>query len=108
MKEDNNLEEQKQSGKGTGTKSRNLFKDTISRALLENDSKRLRALIEKAITFAEHAPPDRIGDFISILKFLSDRVDGRPAQAVEITDNTVNLPSAGQFKIVKIEATQGE
>lgn len=106
MSKDNILEEQKQSGKGTGSKSRNLFKDTISRALLENDSKRLRALVEKALYFAEH-DAIQVNDFITILKFLADRVDGRPAQAVEITDNSINLPSAGQFKIVKIEP-QGE
>lgn len=106
-KKDNNLEEQKQSGKGTGTKSRNLFKDTISRALLENDSKRLRALIEKAITLAEHVGPDKIGDFMTILKFLADRVDGRASQSIEITDS-VELPSAGQFKIVRLEPPSNE
>jgi hypothetical protein len=37
-----------------------------------------------------------------------ERVDGRPAQSVEITDNTIGLPTAGQFKIVKVEPTQGE
>ena len=108
MNKDNNLQEQKQSGKGTGTKSRNLFKDTITRALLENDSERLRALVEKAITLAEHVGPDKIGDFIAILKFLSDRVDGRPAQAIEISDNSIGLPNAGQFKIVRVEPISHE
>ena len=106
-KSDNILENQKQSGKGTGTKSRNLFKDTISRALLENDSKRLRALVEKALYFAEHEAI-QVNDFITILKFLADRVDGRPAQAIELSDNTVDLPSAGQFKLVKVEPPKDE
>ena len=102
-KEDNTLDPAKPKQRGV---TRNLFKDTIARALLENDSARLRALVEKAITLAEHVGPDKIGDFITILKFLSDRVDGRPAQAIEISDNTVNLPNAGQFKIVKIEPNE--
>lgn len=107
MKENNNLEEQKHSGKGTGTKSRTLFKDTITRALLENDSTRLRALVEKALYFAEH-DAIQVNDFITILKFLADRVDGRPAQSIEVSDNNTGLPSSTLFKIVKVEPTQGE
>lgn len=107
MKENNNLEEQKQGGKGTGTKSRTLFKDTITRALLENDSARLRALCEKALYFAEHEAI-QVNDFITIMKFLADRVDGRPAQSIEVSDNTIGLPSSTMFKIVKVEPNKGE
>lgn len=88
--------------------SRTLFKDAIARALLADNSKRLNALIEKAFTFAEHCPPDRLGDFVAIMKFLAERVDGRPAQSVEITDNTLELPSAGSFKIVRVEPAKDE
>jgi hypothetical protein len=39
---------------------------------------------------------------------LQDRIDGRAAQSVEITDRTVDLPSAGQFKIVKVEPNSND
>lgn len=104
MKQDNKLDTAKPKQRGV---QRNLFKDTISRALLENDSKRLRALVEKALYFAEHEAI-QVNDFITILKFLADRVDGRPAQAIEIQDNSLNLPSAGHFTLVRVEPPKGE
>lgn len=104
MKEINNLENQVPST-GSGTKNRQLFKDTLSRALLENDGKRLRALCEKALYFAEHEAI-QVNDFITILKFISERVDGRPAQAIEITEGANNNPSAQMFKIVKVSPNE--
>ena len=98
-KDDNKLEPAKLSQRGV---SRRLFTDTISRALLEKDSKRLRALVEKLIGFAEH-DAITVPDFLQIMKFLAERTDGKPHQSIELTDNSAELPSATQFKIVKVE-----
>lgn len=100
MSENKSLEKQVPST-GNGTKSRQLFKDTLTRALLADDSKQLRALCDKALKFAND-PNIEIGDFITILKFISERTDGRPAQSVEVIDGT-ERPSSGLFKIVRIE-----
>jgi len=102
MKETNNLEPNKRS-----PKSRTLFKDTLTRALLENDAVQLRMMCQQLIGIAVDGSlpiPDRL----NAVKIIMDRVDGRAAQSVEITDNTIGLPSAGNFKIVKVEPTQGE
>lgn len=82
--------------------SRTLFKDTLARALLADDSKQLRKLcdelliqaLDKNLTASER---------LSAIKLIIERVDGRPAQSIEVTDNT-DRPSAGLFKIVKIES----
>jgi hypothetical protein len=42
------------------------------------------------------------------MKVIIERVDGRPHQAIEITDNNMGLPSASQFKIVKVEPAKDE
>ena len=97
MKENNKLEPNKRS-----PKSRTLFKDTLTRALLENDSEKLRNLCDQIIFIAlDGSLP--LNDRLGFIKVVMDRVDGRPAQAIELTDNQVNLPNASQFKIVKVE-----
>ena len=106
MKEDSNLESPGQKERTKGV-SRTLFKDTLTRIALENDSVKLRKLCNQLWDIAlDGSLP--LNDRFQAMKYIMERIDGRPAQAVEVTDNTVNLPSAGQFKIVKIEATQGE
>ena len=106
MKENNKIENQAPST-GSNTKSRQMFKDTLTRALLENDSKRLRALCEKMLYFAEHEAI-QVNDFITIMKFIAERVDGKPAQAIEITDHSLTLPSVGQYKFVKVEPSKDD
>lgn len=104
---DNNIEKQKQSGKGTGTKSRTMIKDTMARMLLEDDGKKLRKLCEKFYYFIEHdaitAP-----DFLMFFKFLNERLEGRATQQIELSDAVESLPSASMFKIVKVEPTKDE
>ena len=81
--------------------SRTLFKDTLSRALLADDSKQLRALCDELLNQSldkNLAPSERL----AAIKLIIERVDGRPAQSIEVTDST-DRPSSGLFKIVKIE-----
>lgn len=104
MKEDNNLESPGPKERTKGT-SRTLFKDTLTRAALENDSEKLRKLCNQIWDIAlDGSLP--LQDRFTAMKMIMERIDGRPAQAIEIQDNTIGLPSAGQFKIVKIESQE--
>ena len=81
--------------------SRTLFKDTLARALLAEDSKKLRAICDDLLNIAidpNLSPTERM----TAQKIIMERVDGRPAQSLEIIEDT-NKPSTGTFKIVKIE-----
>lgn len=80
--------------------NRGIFKDTLARALLADDAKKLRAMCEQLCDIAldKNATP---GDRISAMKLIMERVDGRPAQQIEITGE--DKPSSGLFKIVKID-----
>lgn len=100
MSENNSLAPKKTSGGGV---SRNLFKDTLARALLADDSKKLRKMCEQLLDMTCDASLTA-GERISAMKLIIERVDGKPAQQVEVTDNT-DRPSAGLFKIVKIDGT---
>lgn len=62
-------------GNQNGTKQNRWWADTLKRALLQEDGKRLRALAEKLIAKAEE------GD-IAALREIGDRVDGKPAQTI--------------------------
>jgi ribosomal protein S6E (S10) len=62
-------------GNQNGTKQNRWWAETLKRALLQEDGKKLRALAEKLIARAEE------GD-IAALKEIGDRVDGRPQQAI--------------------------
>ena len=95
-KEDNNLSPNKRS-----PKSRTLFKDTLTRALLENDPKQLRMMCQTLIGIANDGSLP-LNERLKAIDLIMNRVDGRPAQAIEINEG-VELPSAGQFKIVKVE-----
>ena len=106
-KTDNNLEEQKQSGKGTGTKSRQMFKDTLSRALLADDGKKLRMLCDQLLNIALTGSLP-LNERLGYIKLIIERVEGRPAQAIEISDGGIELPSASQFRIVKVEPNRDE
>jgi len=80
---------------------RNLFKDTLARALLADDSKKLRAICDNLCEMAID-PSLSASERQGAIKIIMDRVDGRPAQSIEVTDST-DRPSSGLFKIVKIE-----
>ena len=99
---DNNLEPNKRS-----PKSRTLFKDTLTRALLENDSKQLRMMCQTLIGIANDGSLP-LNERLKAIDLIMNRVDGRPAQAIELSDPTVDLPSASQFKIVKVEPAKDE
>lgn len=101
-KTDNNLEPNKRS-----PKSRTLFKDTLTRALLENDSKQLRMMCQTLIGIANDGSLP-LNERLKAIDLIMNRVDGRPAQAIELSDNGVELPSASQFKIVKVEPNSNE
>ena len=102
-KKANNLESAKLPGRGV---SRRLFTDTFNRMLLAEDGKMLRKIAEKLQYYLEHEAI-QVNDYIMIIKFLAERTDGRPVQAIEVNDVT-ELPSAGQFKIVKVEQNKNE
>lgn len=101
MSNSNNSLETSQASRKNGI-NRTLFKDTLSRALLADDSKQLRKLcdellnqaLDKNLTAAER---------LNAIKLIIERVDGKPAQSIEVTDNT-DRPAAGLFKIVKVES----
>lgn len=84
-----------------GPKSRTLFKDTLTRALLEEDGKRLRKMTERLIALAldnSLSPMEQL----AAIKLIIERVDGRAPQAIEVTDVS-ERPEAGTFRIVKID-----
>ena len=64
-------------GNTNGRKENRLWAETIRRAVAQNDAQRLRALAEKLIAVAE------TGD-VAALRELGDRLDGKPAQQVQI------------------------
>lgn len=104
-KKDNNIE----TGGQIRTKgaSRTLFKDTLTRIALENDSAKLRKLCNQLWDIAlDGSLP--LADRFTAMKMLQDRIDGRAAQSVEITDGSVDLPSAGSFKLVKVEPAKND
>lgn len=69
-------------GNKNATKGK-LFEGVIKRALMENDGKRLRTIVEKIIERAED------GDMMAARELL-DRIDGKPKQAVEISGDAEN------------------
>lgn len=102
MKENNNIEkpEPKERTKGA---SRTLIKDTLTRMALENDGERLRQLGAVIWNIAlDGSLP--LADRQGFIKLLMDRVDGRPSQSIEVSDNNTGLPSSTMFKIVKVES----
>lgn len=52
--------------------------EVINRALIQGDGQRLRSIAEKLLTLAEN------GD-IQALKEVGDRLDGKPAQQVQLS-----------------------
>ena len=105
-KSDNQLEKSEQKDRYSGI-NRTLFKDTLTRALLADDSKKLRKLCDQILDIAlDGSLP--LQDRLAFMKVIIERVDGRPHQAIEITDNNMGLPSASQFKIVKVEPAKDE
>ena len=107
MKKDNKLEDQVLSGRGSGTKSRQMFKDTLSRALLADDGKKLRMLCDQLLDIALTGSLP-LNERLGYIKLIIERVEGRPAQSIELSDGGAELPSAGQFKIVKVEPTKDD
>lgn len=83
--------------------SRTLFKDTLARALLADDAKKLRAICDSLCDMALDNNLSAM-ERTAAIKLIIERVDGRPSQQIEVTDNT-ERPSAGLFKIVKIDGT---
>jgi len=67
-----------QPGNDNATKNK-LWSDTLRRALLADDAKKLRSLADRLIARAEE------GD-TSALKEIGDRLDGKPAQAITGAD----------------------
>ena len=54
------------------------WSEAINRALLADDGKRLRGIAEKIVTLAE-------GGDVQALKEIGDRLDGKPAQQVQLS-----------------------
>lgn len=63
------------------------FIDVLNRAIVQDDSKRLRSAAEKLLDLASVGEPWAI-------KEIADRLDGRPAQAVTVAgdaENPINM-----------------
>lgn|SRR5574343_379177 len=82
--------------------NRTLFKDTLARALLADDSKQLRKLCDEMLNQALNSNLSA-SERLAAIKLIIERVDGKPAQSVEVIDAT-DRPEAGLFKIVKVES----
>lgn len=105
-KEKKDLESPEQKVRTKGA-SRTLFKDTLTRIGLADNSEKLNKLCDQLweIALTGSLP---LSDRFTAMKFLMERVDGRPAQAIEIQDNNTGLPSSTMFKIVKVEPNSNE
>lgn len=66
-----------QSGNPNGNRKGQLFAQTLHRAIVQDDGKRVRAAIEKLLDLAEAGEPWAI-------KELADRLDGKASQAVDV------------------------
>lgn len=86
---------------GPSRPNRNLFKDCLTRSLLENDGQKMRQITDRLLEIAT-GPTFTPEQQMAAFKLIIERVEGRPSQQVEIHDNT-DKPSAGLFKIVKVE-----
>lgn len=64
-------------GNTNSSKTNRLWTDTIRRALVQQDGKRLRAIAEALIQKAE-------GGDINAIREIGDRIDGKSIQAVEM------------------------
>ena len=80
---------------------RNLFKDTLARALLAEDGKLLRKMSERLIEMAI-SPNMTPSEQLAAIKLIIERVDGRAKEAPD-EETGDNKPTAGLFKIVKVE-----
>ena len=66
-------------GNRNATKENRLWSETLRRALVQADGKKLRSLIDKLIEVGA------AGD-VSALKEIGDRLDGKPTQALTGSD----------------------
>jgi hypothetical protein len=76
-----------QSGNPAGVSKDRKFIDVLNRAIVQDDSKRLRSAAEKLLDLASVGEPWAI-------KEIADRLDGRPAQAVTVAgdaENPINM-----------------
>ena len=95
---DKELESAKPKARGV---HRNLFKDTLSRALLAEDGKLLRKMSERLIEMAisnSLTPSEQL----AAIKLIIERVDGRAKEAPDESTED-QKPTTGLFKIVKVE-----
>jgi HPt (histidine-containing phosphotransfer) domain-containing protein len=82
-----------QSGNPSGAKREKKFVAALNRAIASDDSERLRQAAEKLLDEAAAGQPWAIDQ-------LANRLDGRPAQAVEVSgdqDNPVQLKATVEF-----------
>ena len=80
--------------------NRTLFKDTLSRALLADDAKKLRAMCDQLLEMSLDKSLSA-GERLAAMKLIIERVDGRPKEQVD--DSGEDKPTVGMFKIVKVE-----
>lgn len=85
-------------GNKNATKNK-LWEDTLRRALLAEDGKKLRALAEKLIARAEE------GD-VTALKEIGDRIDGKPTQTIA-GDADRPLRTVSRIELAPLTASLG-
>ena len=69
------------------------WNDALRKAIVQDDSKRLRSAVEKLLDFASEGEPWAIRE-------LADRLDGKPAQSIG-SDPENPLPSSLIVSLVK-------
>lgn len=70
-----------QPGNDNAKKSNRVWQEAIKRVVAQGDSQKLRDLAEKLVSLAE------AGD-VAALKELGDRLDGKPAQQVQVSGDS--------------------
>jgi hypothetical protein len=83
-----------------GTKSPKLVQEVIKRAIIQDDSKRLRQAIEAQLDLAA------AGD-LPALTFIRDTVEGKPAQAVTVSGDE-DAPLVSMIKMVVVQANSNQ
>ena len=72
-----------QSGNPQGAQKRKRFYDALDRAILQDDSQRLRNAAEKLLDLAQAGEPWAV-------QMLADRLDGKAAQSLTVSGDAEN------------------
>ena len=83
-------------GNSNARKENRLWSETIKRVVAQNDSQKLRDLAEKLVSLAEAAD-------VQALKEVGDRLDGKPAQQVQLSGDPDGAPITTRVEQVIVD-----